>query len=147
MSFFSTLKQGQRYLTTWVLKDKLGMIFPENRVIKATLFAQKFMPFVAVFSIVWQQLYMKSAYFALVIAILTALFSLCLPLQGLYWLGKRAQTLLSAGSVQWFAKIYTQVHAQDDTLFPYPEKPTYYDLACLLRKAEQKLPSSFWDEI
>lgn len=74
MSFFSTLKQGQRYLTTWVLKDKLGMIFPENRVIKATVFAQKFMPFVAVFSIVWQQLYMKSAYFALVIAILTALF-------------------------------------------------------------------------
>ena len=44
-SFFSTLKQGQIYLQTWPLEAKLGMIFPENRIIKATKFAQKFMPF------------------------------------------------------------------------------------------------------
>lgn len=98
MIFFSHLKTRAALFNYLGIKDKLGMIFPENRVIKATVFAQKFMPFVAVFSIVWQQLYMKSAYFALVIAILTALFSLCLPLQGLYWLGKRAQTPLSAGT-------------------------------------------------
>ncbi len=47
-SFFSTLKQGQIYLQTWPLEAKLGMIFPENRIIKATKFAQKFMPFMAV---------------------------------------------------------------------------------------------------
>ena len=49
-SFFSTLKQGQIYLQTWPLEAKLGIIFPENRIIKATKFAQKFMPFMAVFA-------------------------------------------------------------------------------------------------
>ena len=39
-SFFSTLKQGQIYLQTWPLEAKLGIIFPENRIIKATKFAQ-----------------------------------------------------------------------------------------------------------
>ena len=47
-SFFSTLKRGQIYLQTWPLEAKLGIIFPENRIIKATKFAQKFMPFMAV---------------------------------------------------------------------------------------------------
>ena len=74
-SFFSTLKRGQIYLQTWPLEAKLGIIFPENRIIKATKFAQKFMPFMAVFSVVWQQLYAKTDLTALAIAILTALYS------------------------------------------------------------------------
>ena len=90
-SFFSTLKQGQIYLQTWPLEAKLGIIFPENRIIKATKFAQKFMPFMAVFAVVWQQLYAKMDLTALAIAILTALCALVMPLQGLYWLGKRAK--------------------------------------------------------
>ena len=52
MAFFSILKQGQIYLNTWPLEAKLGMIFPENRIMKATSFAQKFMPFVAVFAVI-----------------------------------------------------------------------------------------------
>ena len=61
--------QGQKYLETWVLHPKLSIIFPENRVIKATKFAQKVMPFMAVFAIVWQQLYAKSDIIALAAAI------------------------------------------------------------------------------
>ena len=78
---FSTLKRGQIYLQTWPLESKLGIIFPENRIIKATKFAQKFMPFMAVFSVVWQQLYAKTDLTALAIAILTALCALVMPLQ------------------------------------------------------------------
>ena len=40
MAFFSILKQGQIYLNTWPLEAKLGIIFPENRIMKATSFAQ-----------------------------------------------------------------------------------------------------------
>ena len=97
-SFFSTLKQGQIYLQTWPLEAKLGIIFPENRIIKATKFAQKFMPFMAVFAVVWQQLYAKMDLIALAIAILTALCALVMPLQGLYWLGKRAKSPLEPQS-------------------------------------------------
>ena len=76
MAFFSILKQGQIYLNTWPLEAKLGMIFPENRIMKATSFAQKLMPFVAVFAVVWQQVYAKNDLMAFSIAILTALFCL-----------------------------------------------------------------------
>ena len=48
---FFNLKTRQIYLQTWPLEAKLGMIFPENRIIKATKFAQKFMPFMAVFAV------------------------------------------------------------------------------------------------
>jgi len=39
MAFFSILKQGQIYLNTWPHEAKLGIIFPENRIMKATNFA------------------------------------------------------------------------------------------------------------
>ena len=73
MAFFSIFKQGQIYLNTWPQEAKLGIIFPENRIMKATSFAQKFMPFVAVFAILWQQIYAKNDLMAFSIAILTAL--------------------------------------------------------------------------
>ena len=75
MAFFSILKQGQIYLNTWPQEAKLGIIFPENRIMKVTSFAQKFMPFVAVFAVVWQQIYAKNDLMAFSIAILTALFA------------------------------------------------------------------------
>ena len=59
MAFFQTVKRGQRYLERWPLHPKLAAIFPENRVIIATRFAQKAMPFLAVFAVVWQQLFAK----------------------------------------------------------------------------------------
>ena len=36
MGFYRTLKMGQHYLNIWPLEPKLGAIFPENRIIKAT---------------------------------------------------------------------------------------------------------------
>ena len=53
---FSTIKRGQIYLQTWHRIETRYYFPPENRIIKATKFAQKFMPFMAVFSVVWQQL-------------------------------------------------------------------------------------------
>ena len=117
-SFFSILKQGQIYLQTWPLEAKLGMIFPENRIIKATKFAQKFMPFMAVFAVVWQQLYAKADLTAFSLAILTALCALAMPFQGLYWLGKRAKSPLEPRSSQWFYEISERLRKQHESLMP-----------------------------
>lgn len=145
MAFLSIFKQGQRYLNTWPLESKLGIIFPENRVIRATQFAQKFMPFVAVFAVVWQQIYAKHDIAAFSLAILTALFALLLPFQGLYWLGKRAQMPLDAKSAVKFREIYTRFQAE---FISFPtDKPTYQDLAEILRKAQQKSDRNFWQDI
>ncbi|PVX31914.1 hypothetical protein C8D76_11815 [Pasteurella langaaensis DSM 22999] len=146
MGFFSLLKKGQKYADSWLSHPKLAAIFPESRVIKATKFSQKLMPFIAVFSIVWQQICAKHNDVAFSLAILTALFALCIPFQGLYWLGKRAQTPLPAQSAVKFAQISQQL-AQKQVALPPIEKPTYQDLAELLQKADQHLGREFWDEL
>ena len=146
-SFFSTLKRGQIYLQTWPLEAKLGIIFPENRIIKATKFAQKFMPFMAVFSVVWQQLYAKTDLTALAIAILTALCALVMPFQGLYWLGKRAESPLEPQSSQWFYEISERLRKQHESLPTVQDRLTYQHLAEVLQKAQQKLDKAFWQEI
>ncbi|MCK3657189.1 hypothetical protein A4G18_00255 [Pasteurellaceae bacterium Pebbles2] len=151
MTLFQTLKNGQTYLNTWVLHPKLGAIFPENRVIKATKFAQQLMPFIAVFAIVWQQFSSKGNLVAFSAAILTAVFALCIPFQGLYWLGKRAKTTLPAQSAVQYLHIFEQLRQQGVALPsiepPNAEKLTYQDLAELLKKAAQHLPKSFWNEL
>ncbi|MFQ1050595.1 terminus macrodomain insulation protein YfbV [Avibacterium paragallinarum] len=146
MNFFTALKQGQIYLNTWPLIPKLGMIFPENRVIKATKFAQKLMPFLAVFALVWQQIYAKGEIMAFAAAILTALFALCLPLQGLYWLGKRASSPLPAKSAVQFSVIFSQLEKAGCVLAKVDQQ-TYQDLAQLLHKAQKHLPADFWQSL
>lgn len=147
MHFFSILKQGQHYLKTWPLESKLGMIFPENRIIKATLFAQKFMPFLAVFSVVWQQFYAKHEMSALAVAVITGLFALFIPIQGLYWLGKRAATKLSPESAVWFYQICERLKQVNESVPFVQEQPTYQHLADVLKKAQRKLDSHFWQDL
>ena len=147
MSLFSTLKQGSRYSNTWPQEPKLGMIFPENRIIKATLFAQKFMPFIAVFAIVWQQYYAAGDIVALAAAVLTALFALCIPLQGLYWLGKRADTELPSHIAVHFYQITEQLQQIGINIPHIKENPKYLDLAVLLTMAKRHLTAEFWENI
>ena len=147
MGFYRTLKIGQQYLNSWPLEPKLGAIFPENRVIKATLFAQKMMPFLAVLFVVWQQIYARGDNMALAVAVLSALFALCLPLQGFYWLGKRAQTPLSPKSAVGFHHVLEKLKEKQEVIPNFSDKPTYLDLANLLKMAQKKLPQDFWQDL
>ena len=147
MGFYRTLKIGQQYLNSWPLEPKLGAIFPENRVIKATLFAQKMMPFLAVLFVVWQQIYARGDNMALAVAVLSALFALCLPLQGFYWLGKRAQTPLSPQSAVGFHHVLEKLKEKQAVIPNFSDKPTYLDLANLLKMAQKKLPQDFWQDL
>ena len=147
MGFYRILKAGQHYLNIWPLEPKLGAIFPENRVIKATLFAQKMMPFLAVLFVVWQQIYARGDNMALAVAVLSALFALCLPLQGFYWLGKRAQTPLSPQSAVGFHHVLEKVTEKQEVIPYFSDKPTYLDLANLLKMAQKKLPRDFWQDL
>ncbi|QLB13165.1 hypothetical protein EV697_102135 [Bisgaardia hudsonensis] len=143
---FKIFKLGQNYLNTWPKVNRLGGIFPENRIIQATVFSQKFMPFIAVFSVFWQQIYLPSSLSALAIAVMTAIFALFLPLQGLYWLGKRSKTKLPAKSAVSFYKISKKLQEKNIVVMTVDE-PTYQDLANLLNKAEKHFSKEFWDDI
>ena len=147
MGFYRTLKMGQHYLNIWPLEPKLGAIFPENRIIKSTLFAQKMMPFLAVLFVVWQQIYARGDNMALAVAVLSALFALCLPLQGFYWLGKRAQTPLSPQSAVGFHHVLEKLKEKQEVIPNFSDKPTYLDLAKLLNLAQKKLPQDFRQDL
>ncbi|VEH66353.1 membrane protein [Rodentibacter pneumotropicus] len=101
------------------------------------------MPLIAVFAVVWQQLYAKHDIMAFSAAILTALFALLIPLQGLYWLGKRAMSPLEAQSATWFYDICERLRNIQEPLPLLQGKPTYQHLAEVLRKAEQRLERTF----
>lgn len=146
MSIFILFKDGRKYLETWPLEAKLGIIFPENRIIRATKFAQKTMPVMAVFAVCWQYFYGYGVQ-SIASAGLTAIFALCLPLHGLYWLGKRANTPLSSQSAVWFYKIFEQLQSQNVPLLPIDGKPTYQNLAEVLKLAQQKFQPEFWQDV
>ncbi|MGV6989300.1 terminus macrodomain insulation protein YfbV [Testudinibacter sp. P80/BLE/0925] len=146
MHLFTTFKLGQHYLETWPQQAKLGMIFPENRVIRAVRFAQKAMPAIAVAAIVWQQIALPGNQMALAAAVLTALFALSFPLQGLWWLGKRAQQPLAESAKQAYQKIASLLQQQQVYLI-LAEKPTFMDLAKILKSADKHLSADFWEEL
>ena len=94
-------QRGQRYAKTWPLEKRLAPVFIENLIIRATRFAIRFMPPVAMFTLCWQ----ISLGGQLGPAVATALFALSLPLQGLWWLGKRSVTPLPPSILKLFYDI------------------------------------------
>lgn len=54
VNFFSLFRRGQHYAKTWPMEKRLAPVFVENRVIRMTRYAIRFMPPVAVFTLCWQ---------------------------------------------------------------------------------------------
>ena len=96
--FFKRFRLGNLYLKTFPMEKKLTPIFPELRMIKATRFGIRYMPPIAIFTLTWQIALGGD----LGPAVATALFACSLPMQGLWWLGKRASTPLPASLLSWF---------------------------------------------
>ncbi len=149
MQFIIRLKQGEHYQRSFPQIRQLKLILPETYVIHATKFSIKFMPFLAVFAIVWQQFYAPYDNTALVIAIITATIALGLPIQGLYWLGKRASTPLSAVTKNWYHKIAQKLEEEFNISITLPShhQVNYQDLVNLLNKANEKFNRDYWQGI
>lgn len=54
VSWFQVFQRGQHYMKTWPSDKRLAPVFPENRVARATRFAIRFMPPLAIFTLTWQ---------------------------------------------------------------------------------------------
>ena len=100
-SWYKMFSLGYRYMKSWPQKKQLTLIFPENRVIYITQFAIRFMPPIAAFTLCWQIALGGN----IAIAIATACFACSLPMQGLFWLGRRSRTLLSLPLLAWLDKL------------------------------------------
>ncbi|MGL5947947.1 MAG: terminus macrodomain insulation protein YfbV [Aeromonas sp.] len=141
--FVHHLHEGQRYLASWPQRPELNALLPENRVIRATLWAQKLTPACAVVALLVQYQWGQALFWPQTVACI--LFSLSLPLQGYYWLGHRAQQLLPLQLASWYQEINArmQQEARDALLPPVRRQPRYVDLALTLTAAFRQLDKSF----
>ena len=92
-SLISQMQLGRQYAKEWPMRKELAPMFAEFRVIKATELTISVMPLLAVLTLVLQTNWLGNQYVPQSLAI--ALFFLSLPVQGLLWLGKRADTPLN----------------------------------------------------
>lgn len=143
ISWLQLLQRGQHYMKTWPAEKRLAPVFPENRVARATRFGIRIMPPLAVFTLTWQ----IALGGQLGPAIATALFACSLPLQGLWWLGRRSVTPLPPTLAQWFHEIRHKLLESGQALAPLEEAPTYQALADVLKCAFNQLDKTFLDDL
>lgn len=132
-SIWATFREGQRYMNEWPKRKELAMLFPENHAIKATQFAIAVMPAIAVISIMLQLA--LTNYAGLPQAIIIALFALSMPLQGLWWLGKRSKTQLTPALTSWYRELHEKLKTEGNEVNPIKSRPRYKELAQTLNRA------------
>ncbi len=131
------LRDGQKYMDLWPMRKELSLLFPEQRVIKATRFGIKMMPAVAAISVLTQMVFNNVAY--LPQAIVTAVFAISLPLQGMWWLGNRANTTLPPSLAGWYRELHGKITESGFALEPAKSHPRYKELAFILNRAFRQL--------
>ncbi|MEA9444069.1 terminus macrodomain insulation protein YfbV [Candidatus Fukatsuia symbiotica] len=143
IGWFQILQRGKKYMKTWPLDRRLAPIFAENRVVNMTLFGIRFMPPLAIFTLTWQ----IALGGQLAPAIATAFFACSLPLQGLWWLGKRSMMPLPLTLLQWFHSVRQKLSEAGKRVVPVETTPTYQSLAELLKSAFGQLDETFFDDL
>ena len=105
------------------------------------------MPFCVIFS-QWHNVYefddSMNMYY---LAVATALFALSLPMQGLWWLGKRSVTPLPPAILNWFYEVRGKLQESGQVLAPVEGKPDYQALADTLKRAFKQLDKTFLDDL
>jgi uncharacterized membrane protein YfbV (UPF0208 family) len=134
--FQKKIQMGHLYLRLWPKEKSLAAMFPENRIIAAVEFGMKWLPALAVMSLVLQFHFGQPNLWPVVISSL--LFMVSLPLQGYYWLGRRVDTQLPPSLSRWYFDINQKMNCA-----PSVNRPSYFDLATTLRQAFEKLDRVF----
>ncbi|WP_372881202.1 terminus macrodomain insulation protein YfbV [Psychromonas sp.] len=131
--FFNVIREGERYLKVWPQKNTLNCLFIDSKVTLYTRLAIKITPAFIILSIGLSIAF--PALFDPVASATFALFLLGLPVQGLYWLGKRSQKRLPNKLLPWFMAIKTKLSVQSRAQNELLHHPCYFELALLLEKA------------
>ncbi|WP_026375170.1 terminus macrodomain insulation protein YfbV [Aestuariibacter salexigens] len=140
-SIASMFRDGQDYMHEWPMQKQLYALFPECRVIAATKFGLKVMPPVAVLAAITMVNQMGTSYLPQAIAV--AAFFISLPMQGLLWLGNRANQPLPPSVSAWYREIHAKMRSQGLALQAVKSRPRYKELATLLKTAFNELDRVF----
>lgn len=143
---YSLLQAGQRYLESYPNQKKLALFMPDYRLIRLVKWSSKIMPAFACFAILWQYWFSDPEQSIMANAVVTALFALSIPFQGLFWLGKRAKTPLPLSLLEWYESLRQKLVSQQ-IIVEEQALPCYQNFADLLHLAEQHLGQSYFDEL
>lgn len=141
MNLVKIFKSGQTYMSICPQDRELAYSFPELKIINYIKTATKFLPPLIVGLIVWQ--YYMNAQIA--VTSITILFALSLPIQGIFWLGKRSQSPLPLNLVDCYNHIRTQLIRKNvlANSKKNDNKLTFEDFMKLLNLAKIHLGSYF----
>lgn len=141
MNLVKIFKSGQTYMSICPQDRELAYSFPELKIINYIKTATKFLPPLIVGLIVWQ--YYMNAQIA--VTSITILFALSLPIQGIFWLGKRSQSPLPLNLVDCYNHIRTQLISKNvlANSKKNDNKLTFEDFMKLLNLAKIHLGSYF----
>lgn len=132
-SFLDVVIQGDRYLRSWPKQKVLNCLFVDSRVAFYTRLTFKLVP--AFIFLVISLNILQPVLFSWPIVVTFIFFLLGLPIQGLYWLGMRAQAYLPSQLLPWYHAIQDKLYGKrtEDAIIEH--QPRYTDLALLLKKA------------
>jgi len=139
--FFDIVRQGDFYLKNWPKQKTLNCLFIDSKVAFYTRLSIKVMPIfimlIISLNIIFPTMLDWPATATLV------LFLMGLPVQGLYWLGKRSHSFLPNQLLPWYAAIEQKLnhtHKKDGIM---AQRPRYLDLALLLKNAFKRGGDNF----
>lgn len=138
---YSTVRAGREYSRQWPTKAELNGLFPENKVIRLTELAFRYIPLLALVVACLQFTLLGETFLPQILAMM--LFLASLPFQGWYWLGVRAATPLPPAMISWYKQIRQQMQQHGIVLAPASHPYRYRDLAQLLKQAYQQLDKTF----
>lgn len=139
--FFDIVKQGDVYLKSWPKQKTLNCLFVDSKVAFYTRLSIKVIPafimLIISFNIFFPAMFDWPATATLV------LFLMGLPVQGLYWLGKRSNAFLPNQLLPWYAEIEKKLNSRNTKDEVMAQRPRYLDLALLLKNAFKRGGDNF----
>ena len=131
--FLDVIRQGDKYLQSWPKQRVLNCLFIDSKVTYYTRLSIAVMP--AFLALVLFLAVIYPNFFSWPMLMTYLFFILGLPVQGLYWLGKRSQMLLPRKLLSWYGEIQSKLQGSRYTQGVSVQPPRYMDLALLLSHA------------
>jgi uncharacterized membrane protein YfbV (UPF0208 family) len=139
--FFDIVRQGDFYLKNWPRQKTLNCLFVDSKVAFYTRLSIKVIPafimLIISFNVFFPTMLDWPATATLV------LFLMGLPVQGLYWLGKRSTAFLPNKLLPWYAAIEKKLNHSNTRDEIMAQRPRYLDLALLLKNAFKRGGDNF----
>lgn len=139
--FFDIVRQGDFYLKNWPTQKTLNCLFIDSKMAFYTRLSIKVIP-AFIMLIISLNLFFPSM-LDWPATVTLVLFLMGLPVQGLYWLGKRSRSFLPNQLLPWYAAIEKKLNQTNTIDSIMAQQPRYLDLALLLKNAFKRGGDNF----